>query len=235
MRGKRKWVSILFGLGLLMNISLTEASVIFNEIFADPPSDLSGDANNDGTRSGTQDEFLELFNKSLGVSDISGWSIADSVSVRHIFPSDTVMDPNTFLVIFGGGDPGLPEIHWQVASSGTLGLNNASDTVTLFNSEGGVVDQVNYGNIADHDQSITLSPDGFGEEFVLHSGLEQSQGALFSPGTSADLRLSLAVTEEEELPNNPVVPEFPTLMYLLFGWGSILLKRRGIKHVIFKR
>jgi len=225
MRGKRKWIGFLFGFVFLLNIPLVESSVIFNEIFADPPIGLMGDANNDGTRSGTQDEFLELLNNSLGAIDISGWSISDSVRTRHVFPSDTLISPSTFLVVFGGGDPELPGINWQVASTGSLGLNNGGDSVTLFNADSQLIGQVVYGSIGNKDQSITLFPDGEGSEFFLHSSLEEAQGALFSPGTSIDLRLSLAVTEEEEIPNNPVVPELPTLVYFISGWGSLLLKR----------
>lgn len=225
MRSKRKWIGFLFGAAFLFNISLAEASVIFNEIFADPPSGLIGDANNDGIRSGTQDEFFELFNNSLGAIDISGWYVNDSVSTRHVFPSNTIMDPQTFLVVFGGGSPLLPGINWQVASTGSLGLNNGGDSVTLYNEGLQLIDQVTYDGIGNKDQSITLFPDGEGSEFFLHSSLEQAQGTLYSPGTSIDSRLSLAITEDEEIPDNPVVPELPTLVYFISGWGSLLLKR----------
>ena len=208
-----------------MNVSLAEASVIFNEIFADPATGLTGDANNDGTRSWTQDEFIELLNTGESEANISNWYLTNSVSTRHIFPSNTVISPYTFLVVFGGGDPELSGIHWQVASSGSLGLNNSSDIVTLFDADGNIINRVNYGSIANNDQSITLFPDGESSEFFLHSGLEQSRGALFSPGTSVDSKLILDVTSKEEMPDNPVVPELPTLVYLMSAWVPLLLKR----------
>lgn len=226
MRGQRKWFWLLFGVGFLLSVSGAEASVIINEIFADPPSGLIGDANLDGVRSSSGDEFVEILNLGASEVDISNWFLTDNVSTRHVFPSGTVINPYTFFVVFGGGDPMFPGNHWQTASSGSLGLNNSGDTVSIFNSESQLIDQVVYGSIGGQDQSINLSPDGVGLEFFLHSTLEQAQGTLFSPGTSIDARLSLAVvTQEEEIPKNPTVPELPTLIYFMSGWGSIMLKR----------
>jgi len=239
MRGKRKWIIFLIFTIVLMNVPFAQASVILNEVFADPPSGLIGDANNDGTRSATQDEFVELLNFGTEEVDISGWSISDSVSTRHIFPSSTVLSPYTFLAVFGGGNPVLPDINWQVASSGSLGLNNGGDTVSLFNSDTQLIDQVIYGSIGNHNQSITLFPDGQGLEFFLHSDLEQAQGNLFSPGTSIDSRLTLAFDndengeEEQEDPiDNATVPELPTLLYFALGWGSIFFRQKWHYNVL---
>lgn len=225
MRGVEKWISYLFIVVFILNVASAEASVIFNEIFSDPASGLMGDANGDGVRSGTQDEFVEILNNSPGEIDISGWSITDNIKTRHIFPFNTVIDPHTFLVVFGGGSPMIAGINWQVASTGSLGLNNDGDSVTLFDSDLVLMDQVIYGGIGNKDQSINLFSDGEGSEFFLHSTLEQARGALFSPGTSLDSRLSLAVSADNEIPGNPVVPELPTLIYIALGWGSLLFKK----------
>jgi len=131
-------------------------------------------------------------------------------------------------VVFGGGDPVFSEINWQVASTGSLGLNNGGDTVTLFNSDLQIIDQVVYGGIGNNDQSINLFPDGEGSEFFLHSNIEQSQEALYSPGTSLDGRLLLAVTSEEEIPDNPVIPEFPTLIYFISGWIPLIFRGKWV-------
>src|SRR5207253_643028 len=37
-------------------------AVIINEVLADPPDGIAGDANHDGVRDGTDDEFVELVN-----------------------------------------------------------------------------------------------------------------------------------------------------------------------------
>lgn len=247
MRGKRRWVVTSIFVVVLLGAPSVMASVIINEIFADPPAGVSGDANNDGIRSVSDDEFIEFLNNEAGAADISGWSISDNISPRHVFPSGSVIAPYSFLVLFGGGAPSLPGIQWQTASTGSLSLNNGGDTITLFDSGMTVVDQVLYGPNGGKDQSITLFPDGQGTEFVLHADLETAQGYLFSPGTSVDFKISLAPPQAEEPVGNiadpvnhaddPVgnaqdpignatVPELPVFVYFVMGLGLLFLKNR---------
>ena len=206
---------------VILNAPAARASVVINEIFADPPAGLTGDANQDGVRSATQDEFIELMNSGLAEANISDWSLWDSVAVRHIFPSGTVLASKAFLVVFGGGSPALAGTNWQVASTGTLGLNNGGDTVRLSDAGHQVMDQVLYGGLADNDQSLARYPDGEGTEFVLHTGIEQASGALFSPGLGLNPIIVETIPEEEEPISNPVVPELPTLIYFGMGWASL--------------
>ncbi len=159
---------------------------VINEIHADPADDLSGDANGDGTRSATQDEFVEIVNNTGATVDISGWTLSDAVSVRHVFPLGTVVPNEAAIVIFGGGTP-TGDFGWsiiQTASSGQLGLNNTSDQISL--SDGiNIVSTISYGSEANDNQSITRDPDVVGS-FVKHSLASGSSGALFSPGTLID-------------------------------------------------
>ncbi len=226
MRVKRNWIIVLTFAIVFMVSPSVQASIIINEIFADPALGLSGDANGDGVRSGSHDEFFEILNFSDSEIDISGWLFADSVSTRHVFSENTILSPYTFLAVFGGGLPQLPDINWQTASSGSLGLNNAGDTVSLFDSGTQLIDRIIYGGIGGHDQSITRFPDGVGLDFVLHSSLEDAQGALFSPGTSVGGELSLVFGGGEDPPGNAVVPEPSTLLCFCLGWGSLLFRKR---------
>ena len=218
---QKRTVVLLIVTTLILNASVACASVLINEIFADPAMGLGGDSNFDGVRSGTQDEFVELMNFGLVEADISNWSLSDSIAARHIFPSNTVLAPKAFLVVFGGGSPALPGVNWQVASSGGLSLNNSSDTVLLADADHQAIDQVIYGRIADKDQSITRYPDGEGTEFVLHSELDQANGALFSPGFGLNPIIVEPIPEEADPISNPVVPELPTLIYFGMGWGTL--------------
>ena len=95
-----KCIIFLMALIVLMTASSARASIILNEILADPASGLSGDANGDGVRSGTNDEFVEILNYGDAEADISGWSLSDSVSTRHVFPINTILSPYTFLAVF---------------------------------------------------------------------------------------------------------------------------------------
>ncbi len=160
--------------------------VLINEIHADPASDISGDANQDGIRESTNDEFVEIVNRTSSDIDVSGWTISDAFSTRHVFPLGSIIYANCSVVVFGGGSPtgdfgyGLV----QTASTGSLGLNNTGDTVTLSNGMD-VGDEVTYGTEGGDNQSLTRDPD-LSDAWVKHSVAAGSGGAQFSPGTMID-------------------------------------------------
>jgi predicted extracellular nuclease len=161
------------------------AAWVINEIHADPAFP-DGDANGDGTRDSTDDEFLELVNVSGAAVDISGWTLADGFGVRHVFPAGTVVADGCGVVVFGGGSPSgvFGGMTVQTASTGALGLNNSGDSVTLAD---GATEEATagYGSEGGQNQSLTRDPDLTGG-FVLHTLATGSGGALYSPGTRAD-------------------------------------------------
>ncbi len=161
---------------------------VINEIHADPAGDLAGDANNDGTRSSSADEFVEIVNNSGSDVDVSGWTIADGFTVRHTFPAGSIIYDGCSAVVFGGGAPSgdFGGSLVQTASGGSLGLNNGGDTVTLGNGSS-TVTSVAYGSEGGDNQSLTLDPDVTGTlPYVRHSLATGSGGALYSPGTRID-------------------------------------------------
>ncbi len=168
--------------------------VVINEILADPPGsrpeDLEGDANGDGVRNSSADEFVELVNGSDAVVDLSGWTISDGVAVRHVFGEGTLLEPGMAVVVFGGGVPGPGSGGAQLlaASAGRLGLNNDGDRVIVMDREGAVVNEVSYGREGGSGQSLNRNPDVAGSELVEHSWAEGGEGRLFSPGLRTDGR-----------------------------------------------
>ena len=167
-------------------VSLNISSVVINEFLADPATDLAGDANGDGIRDASDDEFIEIVNVSGTALDVSGWSISDAVQVRHTFPTGSIIPADCAAVVFGGDTPtgefGGAVV--QTASTGSLGLNNGGDTLLLDNGAASTLEYV-YGSEGGNDQSLTREPDISGT-FVLHSDAAASGGALFSPGTQLD-------------------------------------------------
>ena len=153
--------------------------IVINEILADPPPDAQGDANRDGVRDASDDEFIEILNCGSSPIDLSGWQITDAVAVRHIFPEGgfTVL-PGEFVTIFGGGTPTGFEGQVYTASTGSLGLTNSADVVSLVDGAGSPVDIRSYGSEGGRDQSMIRYPDCSGD-WVLPSdvGLESA----FSP------------------------------------------------------
>ena len=166
--------------------------LVINEIHADPSNaGQDGDANGDGENSFTNDEFVEIVNKLGSDVYLGGATLADGNSVRHTFPNNTpILSDGCAIVIFGGGDPATFTGDFQgaviqVASTGSLGLNNGGDDVTLTAADGTVLAAVSYGSEAGDNQSVTRNPDVYGTSFDKHSDVASS-GALYSPGATAN-------------------------------------------------
>ncbi len=222
-RGVIGFIVIVFSV-LTVN-QKADAFILINEILADPPAGIAGDANGDGVSSSSADEFIELFNNSSNAVDLSGWSISDAARERHMFSSGLFLSPNQLLVIFGGGSPQLPGGYWQLASTGTLSLNNTADTITLFDANHSIIDQVVYGSEAGHDQSITRFPEGNQGPFVEHLSLPNSGGLRYSPGYFVDRPETQAA-----------VPEISTLYALGLGVPWMLRRRKmmGARQMFFR-
>jgi len=172
--------------------------VVIHEIHADPDA-TDGDANGDGVVSAYDDEFVELVNTTYDAIDISGWTLSDAIGVRHTFTTGTVIPPREAAVVFGGGVPtgdfGNAGANGLVstASTGTLGLNNSGDTLTLADDLGTVVQQVTYGSEGGHNQSLTRSPAWTNSPMVLSTQADPAGTRLYSPGTWAEDGLPFTV------------------------------------------
>jgi len=149
----------------------TPAQVFINEILANEPgSDVNG-------------EFVELVNSGGTAADLSGWTVSDSTGVRHTFASGTTLPAGGAIAVFGGA-AGIPVglSNAVGASTGTLGLGNSGDTVTVKNAAGATVNTTTYASsLASTDGvSANRSPDASsGGTFVLHTTLS---GLASSPG-----------------------------------------------------
>jgi uncharacterized protein (TIGR03437 family) len=170
--------------------------LVINEFLADPADGLAGDANGDGVRSASDDEFVELVNTTVNDIDLTDYrllvrnSSTNADTVRHVFAAGSVMPACTAIVIFGGGNPNHSNAVFggaqvTTASSGGLSLINSSGAIILNDPTGAAVNFVSYGGAsglnADANQSLTRSPDATGG-FVTHQTASNGE-RLFSPGT----------------------------------------------------
>ncbi|NEQ98339.1 MAG: hypothetical protein F6K30_16740 [Cyanothece sp. SIO2G6] len=164
-------------------------TVIINEVFYDPASGLSGDANGDGTRDVFGDEFIEIVNTGNSPVDLSGWTLGDDDGSPFTFPDGTILAVNQAAVLFGGGTPsGTFGNALVFTDDGRIGngLSNSGDLVELRDSDGQLIDSVGYGGAGavsgGSGQSVTRDADLVGS-FANHSTATGSGGTLFSPGT----------------------------------------------------
>ncbi len=164
---------------------ISSISLVINEIHADPASGTAGDANGDGFRHATWDEFIEFYNTGNSAIDLSGYTISDANGVRHTFPNGTTIPAGGFLTVFGNGTPtNIPGVV-QTSSTGTLSLDNNGEQLTIKDNLGNTVLDYTYNTSSINDQSTGRSPD-FTGNFVAHSGIAGNGGALFSPGALND-------------------------------------------------
>jgi endonuclease/exonuclease/phosphatase family metal-dependent hydrolase len=145
---------------VLMRFDLGEPAsgdLILNEILANEPGiDTSG-------------EFVEIVNPTASAVDVGGFTVADSLMVHQVIADGTIIPPGGALVV-----------------SGSLGLSNGGDTVTLADAGGTVVDRVEYGaDLAARDGvSMTRTVDGDGAAaMVLHDTISDRSS---SPGSRHD-------------------------------------------------
>ena len=173
-------------------------NVLINEILADPPTGIAGDANHDGVRDGTQDEFVELVNGTAGeLISLSNWTIrtrppgSTTETTRLTFALGTSLPAGEAIVVFGGGtsnpsDPifGCAQVV-KVTSSAGLSLTNSGLTVLVRDGTGNLITQFSYGSTTGLDggnsQSLTRSPDTTGT-FVQHTAAAGANGHAYSPG-----------------------------------------------------
>jgi len=139
------------------------AQVFINEVLANEPgSDVNG-------------EFVELVNSGGTAADLSGWTVSDSTGVRHTFASGTTLPAGGAIVVFGAA-VGIPSgvTNAVGASTGTLGLGNSGDTVTVKNAAGVTVNTTTYASSLSSTDGVSMnrSPDASsGGTFVLHTTL----------------------------------------------------------------
>ena len=177
---------------------------MINEFLADPPDSATdptvGDANHDGVRSSSDDEFVELVNTTTHDIDVSGYQIltrgasGTTDTVRFTFALRTIMPACTAAVVFGGGtfnpsNPAFGGAQVFKPSSGSLSLTNTGGAITLRDQAGAIVNLITYGGSTglngNAGQSLTRSPDLIGS-LKLHQSAIGSGGRLFSPGTQVN-------------------------------------------------
>lgn len=177
-----------------------DREVFINEALADPPDGIAGDANHDGVRSGTDDEFVEVVNAQTDEVNLSGWTLktrpigSQTETTRHVFAQGAVIPARDAMVIFGGGSfdsqhPAFGGAQVISTSSAGLSLTNTGLTILLRNAAGHLITEFSYGGSTGLDgnanQSLTRSPDISGN-YILHTQANGAGGRPYSPGTFAD-------------------------------------------------
>ncbi len=160
----------------------TNSGLLLTEFLADPPTGIIGDANGDGERNASQDEFVEFLNITDSTIDLSGMAIYDSDVLRHKIRDSTFLQPNQLLVVFGGGTitESSDEVIVQKASTNRLSLDNGGDRIILRDRLNEIIFFHEYGEEASNDQSIVICPIAPSGAYVDLTAIRATEP--FSPG-----------------------------------------------------
>lgn len=165
--------------------------LVLNEVLANVPAGEVGDANEDGTRDATKDEFIEIYNLSGERLDMGTVSVLVGETVKHSFSG--CLEPGETLVVFAGSDGELPAREGVVylVSDRTFRMSNGGGTLTVMGA-GGPLDSITWEDAPA--ASLVRVPElGLESPFQPHDGVVAN---LFSPGTCANgLPLSGGCTE----------------------------------------
>ncbi|MBN2495125.1 MAG: lamin tail domain-containing protein [Deltaproteobacteria bacterium] len=165
--------------------------LVLNEFLADPPRQAAGDANCDGSRNGTEDEFLEIANVSGDDLDLSGVTVYDDLNnngrIRYTF-QDFGLPAGGVVVLYGGGEASCAYPGNVITLvSGGLSLNNAGDVISIDDASGTSLLTYTYGGEGGNASSLTLSPDlDTTDGYELHTTADTADNSPFSPGTAID-------------------------------------------------
>ena len=159
--------------------------LVIHEILIDVPGGPKGDANGDGTRDASDDEFVELVNRSEDRLDLSGLTLLKDGDEKAILET-ACLAPDSALVVFGGGSledlaTSETETIFRTADS-SLGLTNSGGRLTVLGSN--AEEMATFQWERPPSESLTLDPQVTGSTMRPHSTL--APGTKTSPGTCAD-------------------------------------------------
>ena len=182
-------------------------AIFISEVLADPPEGRAGDANRDGRRDPYQDEFIELYNAGPVPISLAGWRLGDAGSLSDYFrfPRNAVIEPDSYVVLFGGGNPSEFAIP-VYTDDGKIGdgLTDRGESIHLINDRGDEVAFLSQSTWPDDQSIVSTPPDE--EAFVPHKTVSPSE-APFSPGIAP---------ETQTKPEKPKPPPVPKPDYALF-------------------
>ena len=161
-----------------ITVKIQSQEITINEFIPNPEGDDE------------ENEWIEIYNGSNSIVDISGWQLADEASGSQpfTFPQNTLIAPKSYIV--------FPRPITKVA------LNNEGDSVRLLLPEGVVFQEVQYSK-AKQGQSSANTPEGFvwsiptpGIANVTYPEAIGGNPGLISKETTFDYEIEPQITKE---------------------------------------
>ncbi len=147
------------------NIVTRDARVVINEVHYHPS--IGHEA----------EEYIELYNRSLGAVDMGGWQL--SGAVRYEIPEGFLLFPASYMVI--AADPEALQAAYGITCVGPWigGLSNSEEKIELLDALGRRADVVHYADDGSWPDTVDgVGPDGYGSSIELvHPDMENNHGS----------------------------------------------------------
>lgn len=130
--------------------------VVINEFLAKNTSDVKNEFN-------LYEDWIELYNTGNIPLSLGGYYLSDDYSnkTKYAFPSNTVIQPNSFLIVWADNLSGGSQLH------ANFKLSDTGEEIMLSDGLTGVLDSVSFGT-QNSDISSGRCPDGIGPFSVLN-------------------------------------------------------------------
>ncbi|MCW8850282.1 MAG: lamin tail domain-containing protein, partial [Melioribacteraceae bacterium] len=136
---------------LLVDISAVQNIVANFQINSNHPQIIINEINYNSSSSFDTEDWIELFNNSDEIIDVSNWVLKDEVDTNIFFiKEETVISPMGYLVLSRDTLSFQHYISEFVNLSGNFefGLNNSGDLIRLFDSDGLLIDSLRYDDLS---------------------------------------------------------------------------------------
>ena len=96
------------------------------------------------------DDWIELYNRTGAAIDLTGWQFSDGAGHAYAFPPDTVLWPDSYLVLcrdrikFKAVHPHVKHLLGNFA----FGLGSEGESIRVLDAENRIVDRVDYASVA---------------------------------------------------------------------------------------
>ena len=170
---------IAFGVEVETDVAGSAGDLVLNEIMAANQTTLNN--------AGGYPDWVELYNRGAQTIDVGGMALSDDMLApdRYIFPPNTLIPPQGYLLVWFDDDFDAPGLHTG------FGLSQDGETVALFeNTSGGyvAVDFVTFGMQLE-DYAIGRVPNGSGD-WGLNAPTPGAPNAAHPLGSAATLRIN---------------------------------------------
>jgi hypothetical protein len=183
-------------IAFLMCIGFVSANVVINEIL---PNVGSIDWDQSGTVSESADEWVELYNNGTASIDISGWNISDKDQVRYTFPTSTIIDAKSYIVVFD------------------LSLFNSQDNVTLYDNSSNAVDRHSWSSDPGNDVSIGRIHDGLPSFVTFESPTINITNNIRPTGSLSNQTIVQGILRSFNISKNITDADGDSLVYSVVG------------------